>query len=63
MKFHVWEDHRKLEMIFAKEQLIDILKNAEIGQFDARAWYFWHWVLLDLLDGVPSMPKRFLHDK
>lgn len=38
-----------------------VLTNAEIGQFNARSWAYWHYRLgLGTLDHLPPMPKRHL---
>ena len=40
-----WEDTRRLEVSFGKDELIDALKNAEAGWFTPRIWNFWHYRL------------------
>ena len=55
-----WEDTRRLEISFGKEELIDALKNAEAGWFTPRMWNFWHYRLgLSLSESeIPKLPVR-----
>ncbi len=41
--------------------LREVLRQAEIGQFSARSWAYWHY-RLDPSEGlaVPAMPRRRL---
>jgi hypothetical protein len=58
MNIGVWDDLCKLDTLFPRQELIDVLERAEIGQFNARSWHFWHCRLLD--GEVPPMPERIL---
>jgi hypothetical protein len=41
------------------EYLRDILRDAEIGQFNERSWFYWHYRLgLAELGRVPPLPVR-----
>ena len=43
------------------DRLREVLQNAEIGQFNARSWHYWHYRLgLAGVDQVPPMPTRKL---
>lgn len=42
-----------------EEYLLQVLKNAECGQFNERSWAYWHYRLTDICLGeVPPMPTR-----
>jgi hypothetical protein len=41
------------------DYLRDILRHAEIGQFSARSWTYWHYRLgLAKVGEVPALPVR-----
>ena len=42
MDLGVWEDWIRMAELFPPDALADILDDAEIGQFSARSWSFWH---------------------
>jgi hypothetical protein len=43
--------------------LREVLTHAEVGQFNARSWTYWHYRLgLSDPDTVPFLPKRRLPD-
>ena len=59
MNIGIWEDLCKLSQNFNKEELLDVLQNAEAGQFNSRSWHFWHYRLTDCAVGeVPALPVR-----
>jgi hypothetical protein len=61
MNIGSFEDIQRIFSVFGKEYLSELLKNAEIGQFDARSWHYWHYKLgLAELGTVPPMPVRRL---
>lgn len=54
-----YEDVQKLVKQTGDDYLRDVLRHAEIGQFNARSWAYWHYRLGMAEPGqVPSMPKR-----
>lgn len=59
-----FEDVQLLSTHLGDDGLRHVLCNAEIGQFDARSWAYWHY-RLDLcdVDQVPPMPSRFIERK
>ena len=63
MDIGLLEDIRELLVLFSTEELVSILRCAEVGQFRNRSWHFWHYYLTDCALGeVPPIPrKRILH--
>jgi hypothetical protein len=57
MNIGVWKDMCDLVEIFSPQELLDVLDNAEAGQFNERSWSFWH---NRLTGNIPPMPKRTL---
>ena len=57
MNIGVWDDLCRLTELFPMEDLLNVLKAAEIGQFNERSWYFWH---NRFTDKIPPMPERIL---
>jgi hypothetical protein len=57
MNIGVWSDMCKLVELFTQEDLLSVLNEADVGQFNERSWYFWH---NRFSVKVPPMPKRFL---
>ena len=56
-----YEDVQALVEAAGKKFLRDVLHHAEIGQFNARSWHYWHYRLgLADLGEVPPMPVRKL---
>jgi hypothetical protein len=56
-----FDDVVRLTQQVSNDVLIDVLTHAEIGQFDARSWHYWHYRLgLAEVDKVPAMPIRDL---
>lgn len=52
-------DVAKLENLFSKNELLEILKTAHPGHFNERSWFFWHYRLgYNSYDDVPALPKR-----
>jgi hypothetical protein len=57
MNIGVWEDICDLVKIFPLQELLNVLDNAETGQFNERSWSFWQ----NRLTGkIPPLPKRTL---
>ncbi len=45
--------------LVGRERMLQVLRNAEAGEFDARSWSYWHYMLTDIAPGqVPPMPER-----
>ena len=57
MNIGVWDDLCLLVCEYSKEELIEVLKNAEIGQFNPRSWHFWCYKLIGY---VSPMPQRVI---
>jgi hypothetical protein len=56
-----YEDVQELAGRVGDEVLREALTRAEIGQFSARSWAYWHIRLgLAGFDSVPPMPTRSL---
>jgi hypothetical protein len=54
-----YEDVQALVNLVGDEYLRDVLRHAEIGQFNARSWHYWHYRLrMAELGEVPPMPNR-----
>lgn len=54
-----YNDMQALAADVGEEYLLDIMLHAEIGQFNARSWTYWHYRLGLAEPGrVPPMPKR-----
>lgn len=60
MDIGVTFDVGELESFFSRQQLADVLKTAEIGQFQPRSWSFWHYRLglVGPSESIPEMPLR-----
>ena len=58
MNLGVWEDWIRMAELFPPDVLADVLDGAEIGQFSARSWSFWH---CRLNRELPSMPRRIVY--
>ena len=59
MNMGTFEDARLVEKTLGKGKLRSVLKGAAPGQFDRRAWTFWHYRLgLAKPDAVPPLPQR-----
>lgn len=56
-----YDDVQDLVCATDKAFLQGVLQSAEIGQFNARSWHYWHY-RLDLADlgQVPALPLRKL---
>ena len=53
------EDIHDLAEIVGEEVLRQALRDAEAGQFRARSWSYWHYLLNGLADDtLPPMPVR-----
>lgn len=57
MNIGVWDDLCRMVELFPSWELVDVLRHAEIGQFNERSWHFWH---NRLSRKIPPMPKRVL---
>lgn len=59
-----YEDVQALIEAFGEETLRKIVRHAEVGQFNARSWAYWHYRLglipLDASSAVPPLPARRL---
>jgi len=56
-----YDDVQALVRLVGDVYLREVLRNAEIGQFNARSWHYWHYRLrLANLGEVPPMPSRRL---
>ena len=55
MNIGAWDDLCVLVCLFSKEELAEVLKKAEVGQFNPRSWYFWNYKLIGY---VLPMPER-----
>lgn len=56
-----YEDMCKLVEIAGDEELRDVLRQAEAGEFNERSWHYWHYRLrLAELEQVPPLPQREL---
>lgn len=54
-----YEDVQALVNTLGNDFLREVVANAEIGQFNARSWHYWHYRLgLAECDCVPPMPAR-----
>ncbi|MDQ3774160.1 MAG: hypothetical protein M3461_07245 [Pseudomonadota bacterium] len=54
-----YDDVQKLVVQMGDEYLREVLARAEIGQFTARSWAYWHYRLgLATPGNVPPMPLR-----
>jgi hypothetical protein len=56
-----YDDVQALVQLVGDDYLREVLRNAEIGQFNARSWHYWHYRLrMAELGEVPPMPSRRL---
>lgn len=56
-----FEDVQRLEALAGTEMLVDVLTQAEIGQFTPRSWFYWHYRLgIAAIGEVPALPSRRL---
>jgi hypothetical protein len=54
-----YSDVQKMVHSVGKDKLREVIKNAEIGQFNARSWHYWNYRLgLATIDTMPDMPSR-----
>ena len=56
-----YDDVQLLVKSIGEESLIKVLRTAEIGQFNEKSWYYWHYRIgLSQLGHVPNLPcNRF----
>ena len=56
-----YDDVQRLVVAFGDDFLRSVIRGADIGQFDARSWHYWHYRLsLADLGTVPALPVRKL---
>jgi hypothetical protein len=56
-----YDDVQTIASQIGNDALRDVLTHAEIGQFNQRSWFYWHYRLgLATLEHVPPMPTRRL---
>lgn len=56
-----YDDVIRLCRAFDDDVLRDVIRHAEIGQFNARSWTYWHYRLGLAASGqVPPLPDRRL---
>lgn len=56
-----YDDVQAMVNCFGDDALREVIANAEIGQFNARSWHYWHYRLgLAAPEQVPPMPERKL---
>ena len=56
-----WDDTQALLRLVGEDYFREVLQHAEIGQFNARSWHYWHYRLGVAAHGqVPPMPTRRL---
>ena len=54
-----FDDMQALAAQVGDDVLRDVLRHAESGQFDERAWAYWHYRLgIAELEKVPPLPRR-----
>lgn len=55
MELGTMDDARTLINLFSKDEIQDVLRNAEIGWFSPKSWNHWHrYCNLE----TPSLPER-----
>ncbi len=58
-----YDDVCRMVEIVGNDVLLQVLQNAEVGQFSEMSWHYWHYRLTDIpLGGVPPMPTRKFND-
>ncbi len=56
-----YDDVQQLAVQVGDDYLRAVLTHAEIGQFNAKSWHYWHYRLgLAKLGQVPPLPERRL---
>lgn len=61
MNLGSYDDVQELVSAAGDEYLRDVLTHAEIGQFNERSWFYWHYRLgLATPCAVPPLPARRL---
>jgi hypothetical protein len=59
MNIGTYQDVQQLRQSVNDQTLIDVLNNAEAGQFSPKSWHYWHYRLgLAELEQVPPLPVR-----
>jgi hypothetical protein len=54
-----YDDLQMLAALAGDEYLREVIARAEIGQYSARSWAYWHYRLGLAVPGqVPSLPRR-----
>lgn len=64
MHYQVAEDRDAIEALVGRENLIDILRWARIGEFDLDSWKHWHYRLglVRSDDELPPLPNDRFRD-
>lgn len=61
MNIGTYTDVQALKRIVDDATLVDVLRNAEAGQFSPKSWHYWHYRLgLADIGHVPPLPERQL---
>ena len=56
-----YTDAQTMVEVFGEDALSETLRQAEVGQFDARSWAYWHYRLRLAEPGrLPPLPQRQL---
>ncbi len=54
-----YDDLLLMKSCFDDDTLRNVIAQAEAGQFNARSWHYWHYMLgLAEIDRVPPLPTR-----
>lgn len=54
-------DLTTLSEAIGENNLREIIRNAEAGQFNERSWHYWHYRLgLADVNQVPPLPTRYI---
>jgi hypothetical protein len=54
-----FDDVQRLSRAFQDDLLREVIRRAEIGQFNARSWTYWHYRLnMAGIGEVPPLPAR-----
>jgi len=62
MNIGILDDISMLVTLFSKDELLNILLAADIGEFNDRSWHFWHYYLTSCgVGAVPPIPRERKH--
>lgn len=54
-----YDDVQLLVKFIGEERLKEILKTAEVGQFNEKSWHYWHYRLyLASIGQIPPFPQN-----